>query len=365
MTSKKTKELIKRLKACLPYILTGAITLALVFFGSLDKTNAGMSLSLDTFAESGYNVSVDQVSAMYVVADVSNALNLASAPDVASNYVIVTSMREVGQSATGKIEKPTITDLVVSRGVLTHIVAEGETMDSIAAKYGISTDHIRWSNGRKNKNVGVGELLYIPSVPGIVYTVKANQTVEQIASTYGSSAAEIIALNDLETTGLTAGTRILIKGGSLPEKERPEYVPPAPRRTVYTYTTLGNTAARQDIQVLGYFYNLGGPYGRGQCTQWAWYKRQSINPVPANWGNANTWAARAAAQGYTVVRGKPVAGAIFQNSSGWYGHVGFVESVNPDGSFVGSEMNYGYQPYRAIRSTIPAAAAANMNYIYP
>ena len=192
-----------------------------------------------------------------------------------------------------------------------------------------------------------------------------NQTVEQIASTYGSSAAEIIALNDLETTGLTAGTRILIKGGSLPEKERPEYVPPAPRRTVYTYTTLGNTAARQDIQVLGYFYNLGGPYGRGQCTQWAWYKRQSINPVPANWGNANTWAARAAAQGYTVVRGKPVAGAIFQNSSGWYGHVGFVESVNPDGSFVGSEMNYGYQPYRAIRSTIPAAAAANMNYIYP
>ena len=365
MTSKKTKKIIRRLKAILPYFATGLITLAIVFFGSLDKSNAGMSLSLDTFAESGYNVSVDQVSAMYVVADVSNALNLASASDVASNYVIVTSMKDVGQSATGKIEKPTITDLVVSRGVLTHIVADGETMDSIAAKYGVTTDQIRWSNNRKTKTVGVGELLYIPSVPGIVYTVKANQTVEQIASTYGSSVAEIIALNDLETTGLTAGTRILIKGGSLPEKERPEYVAPV-RRVTYTYTTLGNTAARQDIQVLGYFYNLGGPYGRGQCTQWAWYKWQTIGKtVPSNWGNANTWASRAAAQGYTVVRGKPVAGAIFQNSSGWYGHVGYVESVNPDGSFVGSEMNYGYQPYRAIRSTIPAAAAANMNFIYP
>ena len=363
MTSKKRKELIKRLKAILPYFATGVITLALVSIGSIDKNSSGINLSLSNFADTGYNVSVDQMSAMYVVADVSNALNLASAQDVASNYVIVTSMRNAGQSSTGKIEKPTITDIVVSRGVLKHIVAEGETMDSIAAKYGISTDQIRWSNGKKNKNIGVGELLYIPSVPGIVYTVKAGQTVEQIAAKYGSTVAEIIALNDLENTGITEGARILIKNGTLPETERPEYVPP--RRVTYTYTYLGNTAQRIDIQVIGYFYNLGGPYGRGQCTQWAWYKRSLIGkPVPANWGNARDWAARAAAQGVSVTRGNPQAGDIFQSGSGWYGHVGYVEKVNPDGSIVASEMNYNYVPYRAIQSTIPAATVQNLNFIH-
>ncbi len=364
MTSKKRKELIKRLKAILPYFATGAITLALVSIGSIDKNSSGINLSLSAFADSGYNVSVDQMSAMYVVADVSSALNLASASDVASNYVIVTSMRNAGQSSTGKIEKPTITDIVVSRGVITYTVVEGDTMDSIAAKYGISTDQIRWSNGKKNKNISVGEILYLPSQPGIVYTVKANQTVEQIAAKYGSSVAEIIALNDLEKSGVSEGARILIKNGVLPETERPEYVPPRPRQT-YVYTYLGNTAQRLNIEVIGYFYNLGGPYGRGQCTQWAWYKRSQIGkPVPANWGNARDWAARARAQGVSVTRGNPQPGDIFQSGSGWYGHVGYVEAVNADGSIVASEMNYNYVPYRAIRSTIPASTVQNLNFIH-
>ncbi|MBQ7201899.1 LysM peptidoglycan-binding domain-containing protein [Candidatus Saccharibacteria bacterium] len=363
MTSKKRKELIKRLKAILPYFATGVITLALVSVGSIDKNSSGINLSLSAFADSGYNVSVDQMSAMYVVADVSNALNLASAQDVASNYVIVTSMRDAGQSSTGKIEKPTITDIVVSRGVLTHTVADGETMEAIAAFYGITTDQIRWSNGKKNTSISVGEILYIPSVPGIVYTVKAGQTIEQIAEKYGSSVAEIIALNDLEKDGISEGARILIKGGVLPEKERPEYVPP--RRVTYTYTYLGNTAQRLNIEVIGYFYNLGGPYGRGQCTQWAWYKRsQTPKPVPGNWGNARDWAARAAAQGVSVTRGAPQPGDVFQSGSGWYGHVGYVEAVNADGSIVASEMNYNYVPYRAIRSTIPATTVQNLNFIH-
>lgn len=374
MTSKKHKKFVRRLKAILPYFAAGAITLALVAFGSFDKQSSGINLSLNAFAENDYKVSVDQMSAMYVVADISNALNLASAQDVASNYVIVTSMRNAGQSATsGKIEKPTITNFVVARGVLEHVVAEGETMESIAAYYTskqgeqITTDQIRWSNGKKNTNIDVGEKLYIPSKSGIVYTVKSGDTLESIAEKYGSNVNEITILNSLELSGISEGMRIFIHNGTLPEKERPEYVPPRPVYTyTYTYTYLGSTAQRQNIEVIGYFYNLGGPYGRGQCTQWAWYKRELIgSPVPSNWGNASSWASRAAAQGYTVLRGQPVAGAVFQSGGGWYGHVGYVEAVNADGSIVASEMNYNYVPYRAIRSIIPAATVANLNFIYP
>ena len=364
MTKRKKSHFKERLGKVLPYFLVGGVTLGLVFVGSLDKQNQDVNLSLDTFATSDYNVSVDQMSELYMVADLSDAMGLASASDVASNYVITTTMYDSGQtSATGKLEKPSLTDAGVSRGIVEHTVTEGENIDMIAAHYGVSADQVRWSNGLKTSDVAPGTVLYIPSTPGIVYTVKAGDTVESIVSKYGSSAEEIIALNDLEVTGIVEGARIVIKDGSLPETERPEYVAPMRRPAytgnTYTYTYFGSSSERQNIEVVGYFYNLGGPYGRGQCTQWAWYKRQDL---PSMLGNANAWARNAAAYGYVVNR-TPSAGAVFQTSSGWYGHVGYVEAVNGDGSIVVSEMNYGI-PYRVIRSTIPASAVGNFNYIH-
>lgn len=354
----------KRYKSIIPYAAVGIITLALVSIGSIDKHSSEVSLSLDTFAANDYNVSTDQLTELYMVADLSDTLGLASAPDVASNYIITNTMYDSGQTATGKLEKPNITDIAVSRGVIEYTVEEGESMDTIAAKYGITTDDIRWSNNLKDTDVSPGTVLYIPSTSGIVYTVKADDTVESIAEKYGSSAAEIIALNDLEVSGVSEGMRIVVKDGSLPETERPEYEPPRPvvqqqPTTTYTYTYLGNSSVRQNIEVVGYFYNLGGTYGAGQCTQWAWYKRQDL---PNQLGNANAWARSAAALGYRVDN-VPSAGAVIQTSAGWYGHVGYVESVNPDGSIVVTEMNYGV-PYRVIKSTIPASAVGGFNYIH-
>ena len=360
MTKKKKQFSFEKIKSFLPYIAIGFFTLLIVIFGSLDKQNIDTNLSIDAFAAKNYDVSIDQLSELYIVADVSGALNLASANDVASNYVVTTTMYDSGQTSNGKLEKPSITNISISRGVIEHVVAENEDMDDIAKKYGVTTDDIRWSNNLKTTDISAGDTLYIPSVSGIVYLVEDGDTLEDIADTYGSTKEEIIALNDLEVSGLSVGMRILIKGGSLPEDERPEYVAPVRTPvTTYTYTYLGSSSEREDITVVGYFYSLGGPYGAGQCTQWAWYNRQDL---PSSLGNANSWAYNAAAAGYTVNH-TPEAGAVFQTGSGWYGHVGYVESVNSDGSIIVSEMNYGI-PYRVIRSTIPASAVGNFNYIH-
>lgn len=357
MTKKKRKIDFRGLKRALPYIATAAATLTLVFVGSLDKQSNGVNLSLNAFAESNYKVSVDQLSELYVVADLSDALGLASASDAASNYVLTTSMYDAGQTTTGKLEKPNITNLPVSRGVIEYTVQSDDTMELIASAFNLSTDQIRWSNGLKTTGLSTGQTLYLPSVNGIVYTVKSGDTAESIASKYGSSAEEIIALNDLEVSGVTEGMRIVIKGGTLPTTERPEYVAPVVR---YYYTYLGNTSERQNIVSLGRKYGLGGPYAAGQCTQWAWYNRQDL---PTNLGNANAWARNAAAQGFPVDR-VPSAGAIFQTSSGWYGHVGYVEAVNGDGSITVTEMNYNYSTYLVIRATIPASVVSNFYYIH-
>lgn len=356
MTKKRNENRFRRLKQILPYFLMSLVAILVVVLGTVDKKKAEINISLEALAANDY--SVDQLSELYIVADLSSALRFASADGIASNYIIANTMREAGQTSSDRIEKPPITEINVRRGVNTYVVLEGENVDSIAAKFGLSSDQVRWSNGLKTVDVAAGTLLYLPSTPGIVYTVKPGETVGGIASKYGVSEADIVALNDLEVSGISEGMKIVLKNGSLPLHERPEYV--APVRYTYAYTYLGDTAGRQNITVLGYYYNLpSNGYALGQCTNWAWYKRQDL---PRMLGNANSWAANAAAAGYLVDK-NPAAGAIFQTSSGWFGHVGYVEAVNPDGSIVVSEMNYGV-PYRVIQSTIPANMVGSFNYIH-
>lgn len=352
--SKKTSKSKKRVKHLLPYFITGVVVIGLAFAGSLDKQASGNNLSLSSFAtDDQNNVSVDQMSELYTVADLSDSLGLASASDVASNYVMANAMYDAGQtSATGKLEKPNLTDVDTSRGVIEYTVQEGENIDTIAAKYGISTNQLRWSNGLKTSDVAAGTLIYMPSSSGIVYLVKSGDTIDSIVSRYGSSAEEIIALNDLEVSGVVEGSRILIKDGSLPEAERPEYVAPVIRRTYASYTYLGDTANRSGA-------SCNRSLGAGQCTTWAWLKRPDLGIIKAN---ANRWDDVARANGILVNR-SPSAGAIFQTDSGWYGHVGYVESVNSDGSINVSERNYA-GCYGVMFSTIPASEVGKFNYIH-
>lgn len=72
----------------------------------------------------------------------------------------------------------------------------------------------------------------------------------------------------------------------------------------------------------------------GQCTWYVANKRY----VP--WfGNANQWIAGAEQYGFPVGT-TPQVGAIMVTAESGYGHVSYVESVNPDGSWTVSEMNY-------------------------
>ncbi len=365
MTKNTKKRLVKFIKGLFPYLAATVAILGLVTFGSLDKENRDVNLNLSLFTTDNYIISTDQLSELYIVASLSSAMNLASTDDVASNYVITTALYKTGQASAEKLTKSTIIDTsTFTRGVFTYVVAAGESMDDIAAKYGLTTDQIRWSNKLKNKNISEGTTLYLPSVAGIVYTVKDGDTIEKIASTYGSNVNEIIHLNDLELSGISKDMRIVIKDGTLPEKERPEYVAPRPViAATPTYTYYGNTSERHNIQYIGDNW-----YGGGQCVGYAiWYRnisgRSPLRPVPTNWGNANTWASRAAAAGWRVDK-TPEVGAVFQTPSGWYGHVGVVVKLNDDGSIDVEETNYNYRVGRVTRATIPAASVGRFNYIH-
>ena len=83
------------------------------------------------------------------------------------------------------------------------------------------------------------------------------------------------------------------------------------------------------------FGTYANSYDWGNCTFYV----ASRLPIPNDWNNANNWAYAATLAGYTV-SSVPKAGEIAQTTGdSWAGHVAVVESVNPDGSFVISEMN--------------------------
>ena len=98
-------------------------------------------------------------------------------------------------------------------------------------------------------------------------------------------------------------------------------------------------------------YGSGGKFPYGYCTWWVAHKRY----VPWN-GNAWQWWYNA--QQFGFAEGQvPMVGAIMVQGISWsspVGHVSYVESVNADGSFTVSEMNYGgwgRVDYRTIKST--------------
>jgi surface antigen len=90
----------------------------------------------------------------------------------------------------------------------------------------------------------------------------------------------------------------------------------------------------------------GNTYTPGWCT---WYAKNKRPDLPNNLGNANTWVARAAAQGIPT-GSAPRVGAIGQRGS----HVVYVERVNGDGTIFISEMNYSGL-YAINTRTVPAS----------
>ena len=213
-----------------------------------------------------------------------------------------------------------------SHSPFTYGVQPGETLATIAAKFKVTASQIRWSNANltSSDTVVPGESVVIPPVPGIVITIKAGDTVDGLASKYQVDAASIADYNRLRNTQLVAGTVLVIPDGIGPA------FPPPPART----GAWGAMPTKVVSCCLGPYPATGFPVG--WCTYLPATKRN------VTWrGNAGWWYDNAKAQGYPVGP-TPKVGAImvtWEGSTG-LGHVAYVESVNADGSWTISEMNY-------------------------
>jgi len=310
---------------------------------------------------------VNDVVANDIAASVAAAADLAIAPNVAERAVSTRVQTQYATSdVTSSISKPSIVQLTTaSRSITQYAVVDGDTVDSVAAKFNINANTVRWANNVTGNTLAVGSTIDILPRDGIVYTVKDGDTVQSIAAKYKADGSVITTFNDLEISGLNAGLKIVIPGGELPTNERPGYVAPvAARATSGTFIT-GYSAGFSggSTWFIGGFTGASGGYAYGNCTSYAHWKRAQMGrPIGSMWGNAGSWAVSARNAGNLVNR-TPAAGAIIQDS----GHVAIVDAVLPNGDLQLSEMNASVSGggYNKVSGRIlPAGQVGQYYYIH-
>lgn len=100
-----------------------------------------------------------------------------------------------------------------------YIVKKGDSLFSIASKYGTSVDELKAVNNLKSDNLTIGQLLKLPNksednndgnTDEVIYTVQKGDSLWAIASKYNVSVDDIKKANNLSSNLLSIGKKLTI-----------------------------------------------------------------------------------------------------------------------------------------------------------
>lgn len=129
----------------------------------------------------------------------------------------------VGGTSLVKTATPTTT--VVRASVSDYVVQGGDTISTIASRFGISTNTILWANNLNETDfIKPGQVLKVPPASGVVHTVKSGDTIGAIATKYEADESKILEFNKLaDAAAIEVGQTLIVPGGRIAP-------PPAPTR---------------------------------------------------------------------------------------------------------------------------------------
>lgn len=202
----------------------------------------------------------------------------------------------------------------------------------------------------------------------VEHVVQDDESLSDIAKKHNTTWKRIFDRNDsIEDPNIVKpGETIVIPGTDeqVEERDLPTVAQPVVATAAATTSPVSNNtrsvaAPTATVQpalapVVARGSSAGNRYTAGNCT---WYVKSMRPDLPNNLGNANTWAARAAAQGLAT-GSTPRVGAAAQMRG--YMHVAYVTAVNGDGTVTISEMNWRGL-YQVSSRTVPASSLV---YIY-
>ncbi len=135
--------------------------------------------------------------------------------------------------------------------VITHTVAEGDTVSSIATRYGLQPDTIIWENNlAKTAKLKPGDELRILPLDGVRHKVSRGETIYSIGKKYGLEGSEVQVIVDYpfneflndETFELATGQWLMVPDGTMPTAVAGSQ-PGLPGRTVVKTPDAGSVTA--------------------------------------------------------------------------------------------------------------------------
>lgn len=108
--------------------------------------------------------------------------------------------------------------------IVTYTVQRGETLSSIAKKFGISVETIKWQNDLFSDSITVGDELEILPVTGLAYKVNSGDTIYSIAKKFDTEPQKIVdfPFNDFanpETFSLVIGQNLIVPDAIKPSEQ--------------------------------------------------------------------------------------------------------------------------------------------------
>lgn len=361
--NKKTKKRLVRFSLVFANVaLVALVGFAVVGFPADESNQSGLesarAQSVIADDEANKAQPLDKLAATDVAVHISRLVRMEESTAVTNKADTATVQLSVSSSDDQVISKPQIvsTGLKSKKDIRFHTVAAGESVTSIANKYGLTPDTVRFSNGLSGEDVAAGRQLTISPVNGITYTVKDGDTPDSLAARYNVAKAQLIAFNDAEITGsFRVGETIVI-----PDAIQPNDVRTASYgRGVGGYTNAAGGFAFGGAAIYG-----GNGYDFGWCTWHAANRRIQVGkPLPTNLGNAISWLSAARRAGLSTGNTPQEHAVVYHKNIGGLGHVAFVEKVNPDGSALVSDMNYPTWG-RVTTRTVQPSEFGNYAFIY-
>ena len=95
-----------------------------------------------------------------------------------------------------------------------YVVKRGDTLYSIATRYGISVNELKNLNNLVSNTLSIGQTLVVPNIGASgyqTYIVKRGDTLYSIAREYGVSVDDIKRLNNLTSNVLSIGQQLIIE----------------------------------------------------------------------------------------------------------------------------------------------------------
>lgn len=95
---------------------------------------------------------------------------------------------------------------------VSYVVKKGETLNTIARKFGVQVDAIMQQNGlTANQIIREGQILTIPIPANHIYAVQPKETLWRISKRYGTTVDFLMEINGItDVTQVAVGQQIII-----------------------------------------------------------------------------------------------------------------------------------------------------------